>query len=224
MFTHISNPQLVDLKVKEQGGQRWYQIPSGEWFPSITTVLSIKEKPWLANWKNMLGNQAQKETDRCAERGTAVHKMAEHYLNNNAAPMKGFDLEHIKLFNQLKFHLNKLNNIRAQEVPLYSTDLRVAGRADCIAEYNGVLSIVDFKTSNNNKTKETIEDYFIQCTGYAIMYNELYQEPIENIVILMAVERGMVPLVFQEPIDAYVRPLIERINIFYEQHQQPTSK
>lgn len=219
MFTHINQPQFTELKVKEQAGKRWYQIPTGEWFPSITTVLSIKEKPWLENWKKMLGDKAQKETERCADRGTAVHKMIENYLMNEKNTTKGFDLEHVKLFNQTKFHLNRLNNIRAQEIPLYSMDLKTAGRVDCVAEYNKILSIVDFKTSNNNKTTESIEDYFIQCTAYAIMYNELFNEPIENIVIIMAVEKGMVPIVFQKPIEPYIAPLIERINMFYKQNK-----
>jgi len=217
MFTHIKQPQFINLKVREEAGKRWYQVPTGEWFPSITTVLGEKEKPWLENWKKMLGDKAQKELERCADRGTSVHKMIENYLKNDKTPTKGFKIEHVKLFNQIKFHLNKLNNIRAQEIPLYSMELKVAGRVDCVAEYNNVLSIVDFKTSNNEKKSDSIEDYYIQCAAYAIMYNELFNEPIENIVIIMAVEKGMVPLVFQKSIDTYVAPLIERINTFYKQ-------
>ena len=102
---------------------------------------------------------------------------------------------------------------------MFSKQLKLAGTTDCIAEYNGVLSIIDFKTSNNNKPESMIQDYFKQCTAYAIMYNELYGETIENIVILMTVEKGMVPLVFQKPIDAYIEPLLRDIKIFYQSIQ-----
>lgn len=220
MFVHTKTPDLVELSDKITSGQRWYTTPSGVKYPSVTTVLGAKEKPWLEDWRNSLGPaKAAKETKRCADRGTAVHEMAEHYLNNVDDPTSGHDMANVKLFNQLKFRLNKINNIRAQEVGLYSNVLKLAGRVDCVGEYDGVLSIIDFKTSNNNKGDDMIEDYFLQCTAYAIMYEEMYGEFIEDIVVLIAVEKGMMPLLFKRKIDDYVEPLVERINMFYSKQK-----
>lgn len=220
MFVHTKTPTITELKDKITNGQRWYTTPSGVKYPSVTTILGAKEKPWLEDWRQQLGpKKAAKETKRCADRGTAVHLMCEHYLNNVENPAKGQSIEDTKLFNQLKFRLNKINNIRAQEVPLYSNALKIAGRVDVVGEYDGVLSIIDFKTSNNNKDEQMVEDYFLQCTAYAIMYEELFGEFIEDIVVLIAVEKGMMPLLFKRKIDDYVVPLVERINMFYEKNK-----
>lgn len=220
MFVHSNVPTIEELSDRITNGQRWYTTPTGVKYPSVTTVLGAKEKPWLEDWRQSLGpKKAAKETKRCADRGTAVHKLAEDYLNNVENPSKGHDPLNVKLFNQLKIRLNKVNNIRAQEVPLYSHTLKIAGRVDVVAEYDGVLSIIDFKTSNNNKTEDMIEDYFIQCTAYALMYDELFGEFIEDIVVLIAVEKGMMPLLFKRKIDDYVKPLVDRINMFYDKQK-----
>lgn len=217
MFIHI-DPQPTPLNLTDAitNGQRWYTLPSGVKYPSVTTVLGQKEKPQLTNWRNMLGpKKADKETKRCAERGTAVHKMAENFLNNIDNPTNGHSIDHQRLFRQLTMRLNKVNNIHAQELPLYSETLKVAGRVDCIAEYKGQLSVIDFKTSNNNKDIDIIEDYFLQCTAYALMYEELYGIFIENVVVLIAVEKGIMSLEFTKKIYDYIEPLVERINTFY---------
>ncbi len=217
MFVHIDAPPRVELSDKITDGKRWYTTPSGVKYPSITTILGAKEKPWLKDWKNMLGpDKAKKEMKRAANRGTAVHLLAERYLNNEEDPTRGEPALAKKLFNQLKFRLNKINNIRAQEVPLYSDTLRIAGRVDCIAEYEGVLSVIDFKTSTNNKDIEKVQDYFLQCTAYALMYDEMFDVFIEDFVVLITVEKGIMPLMFKDKIDNYVEPLVERINMFYK--------
>jgi hypothetical protein len=220
MFTHVGTlTDLLDLRsITSPNGKRVYTTPSGAQYSSITTMLGHKEKPWLKEWQNLLGvDKAAKETKRCADRGTAIHEMAEKYLNNSKTVTVGYQQKHICGFNQLKFKLNQINNIRAQEVALYSDIMKVAGRVDCVGEYNDVLSIIDFKTSNNNKTNDMIYDYFLQCTAYAIMWHELTGESIENITILMSVERSMVPLVFQAKIDKYISPLLQRIDQFYKE-------
>lgn len=218
MFTHVETPNLPELKAKTlPSGIRHYTTPEGNQYPSVTTMLGHKEKPWLEDWRNMLGqDKAAKETKRCADRGTAVHELVERYLNNTADFTRGYKPEFVKGFNQLKFRLNSINNIRVQEATLYSDTLRLAGRVDCVAEYDGVLSIVDFKTSNNNKDLDMVQDYFLQCTAYAIMWYEMTDEPIEDITILMYVEKGMVPLVFRDKIDKYVSPLLQRIDEYYK--------
>lgn len=213
MFKHLNLPNLQELEVKNSAtGKRFYKTSEGLWYPSITTVLGIEEKQWLKNWQSMLGTKkAAKETKRCADRGTAIHKMAELHLDNKSINFNEYKQEYINDFNKLKMRLKAVDNIRGQELPLYSDALKTAGRVDCIGEYNGTLSIIDFKTSTNNKYREWIQDYFLQTTAYAIMWHERTGEPIKNVVILMTVEKGMMPLVFKDKIDNHVAPLIKRI-------------
>lgn len=219
MFTHTNTITPLELDAQIVKGQRWYTTPQGIKYASVTTILSDGPKPWLEEWRNSLGHsRADKETKRCADRGTIVHLLAEKYLNNEENFTKGETVENVKLFNQIKIPLNKIDNIRAQEVALYSDTLRMAGRVDVVGEYEKTLSIIDFKTSNNNKDAQMVEDYFLQCTAYAIMYYEMYGEPIEDIVVIIAVEKGMMPMVYKRKIDDYVAPLLKRINTFYEKH------
>jgi len=216
MFNHVKIPDLPKIIQKTQpNGKRTYVTPNGDEYPSVTTVLGAKEKPYLDNWRKMLGDKkAEKETKRCADRGTAVHELAEMYLNNDEIIERNYKPEHINDFNKLRLKLNNVNNVRAQEVGLYSDKLRIAGTVDCVAEYEGVLSIVDFKTSTNNKKKDMIEDYFKQCTAYAIAWHERTGEAIEDITILVTVERGFVPLVFKEKIENWISPLLKDIAHF----------
>lgn len=216
-FTTVGLPyETGELTRKKRGSQRWYTTPNGEEYPSVTTILGHGDKQWLTDWRNMLGpKKADRETKRCADRGTAVHTMAEKYLMNEDAPTKGYKAEHVRVFNQLKIRLNKIGNIRAQEIQMYSDRLRLAGTADVVGEYDGVLSLIDFKTSNNTKNEKMVFDYFLQCTAYAIMYFELFDEPIEDIVVIIGVEKGMMPMVYKKKIDDYVEPLLQRINTFY---------
>lgn len=93
--------------------------------------------------------------------------------------------------------------------------MRTAGRVDCVGEYEGKLSIIDFKTSTNDKSSDKIQDYYLQTTAYALMFEERYGIEIDNIVILMSSEKGAVPLVFKQPVEPYVRPLLERINTYH---------
>lgn len=219
MFTHtppdFSFPEL-DAVTDEVTG-RLYTTPEGNQYPSVTTVLGqTGDKSWLKEWREGMGEKrAAKETARCADRGEAVHQMAEDYLNNNEKFKDGHSKENVKLFNQLKMRLKHVNNIRAQEVPLYSDTLGIAGRVDCVGEYKGQLCIVDFKTSNNNKRIDMVYDYKLQCTAYALMWYDMTGEQIKDITILMAVEKGMVSEVFKDSINKYIKPLSDRIDAFY---------
>lgn len=217
MFTHNNIITPLDLKTIEGPGGRFYVTPDGKKYPSITTVLGDKEKPWLADWRNMLGEKkADKEMKRAADRGTAVHLMIEKYLNNDPAPTEGQKQEHISEYNSVKLRLKKINNIYTQESALYSDVLRVAGRVDCVAEFDGVPSIIDFKTSSNDKTERMIEDYFLQTTAYALMFEEIYNIPIDQVVIIMSTEKGVVPLVFKKRIEEYIEPLCTRVNEYHK--------
>ncbi len=216
MFTHIKIPPLPKIIQKNHAnGKRYYTTPDGNKYPSVTTVLGDKEKPWLEDWRKMLGdNKAKKETKRCADRGTAIHELAEKYLNNVDIRLRDYKPEYIKDFNKLKMKLNKIDNIRAQEIGLYSDRLKIAGTVDCVAEFNGILSIIDFKTSTNNKTKDMIDDYFKQCTAYAIAWHERTGEAIEDITIIIAVERSLMPLVYTEKIENWIPGLLHDITQF----------
>jgi len=217
LFTHTDLPPYQELSTKRIDGKRWYNTPKGIYYPSVTTVLDCIEKPWLEAWKKNLGpTNAAKETKRCADRGTSVHAMAEKYLNNDPNPTLGATPNDRGMFNQLKTKLNKIDNIRAQEIPLFSDTLQLAGRVDCIGDYAKTIAAIDFKTSNGNKTKSMIFDYCLQGTAYAIMFFEMFDEPIEDVVILIAVENGMAPLEYHVKIDDYVDPLLERINKFHK--------
>lgn len=221
MFIHKTDlPTLPELKTINKGSGRWYITPNGNEYPSITTVLGAEEKPYLTNWRNMLGKEkADKEQKRCSDRGSAVHKMVEDYLNNRSHNdvIRGHELENVKLFNQIKPRLNKVNNIHFQEVALYSNLFKVAGRTDCIAEYDSILSVMDFKTANNNKTLEMIKDYILQGTFYAMAYEEMTGFMIEQLVIPVAVEKGLISQIFIHQItEENIKTLTERINTFYK--------
>lgn len=217
MFAHVNVPQFEELTSKMKRGKRWYTTPSGVEYPSVTTVLGAEEKAGIKAWKEALGaKKADKETKRCSDRGTAVHKMVEDYLNNIEYDdvVGTHEYSNVKMFNQMRTRLKKIGNIRAQEVPLYSDMIKIAGRVDCVAEYDGVLSIIDFKTSNNTKSLDMVHDYFLQCTAYAIMYSELFDELIEDIVVIIGVEKGIAPMVYRKKIDDYVAPLLAKIHKF----------
>lgn len=218
MFKHLPKLDLPDLNATTlESGIRHYNTPSGNSYPSVTTMLGHKDKPWLAEWRESMGEKAaDKEMKRAGNRGTAVHTIIEKYLDNRPNPTKGYNPEYIKRFNQLKFFLAKIDNIHTQEAALFSDTLQIAGRVDCIGEYDGKLAVIDFKTSNNIKDREMVQDYFLQTTAYAIMYHEMTGIPIENVAILISVEKGMVPMVYQDQIDKYVSPLLKRIHEYYE--------
>lgn len=220
VFTHTGLEQIDGITSKDSSRGRYYTTPDGNIYPSITTVLGHKEKPAIQEWRLSLGvDKANKETKRAADRGTAVHKMIENYLNNDEHPTAGFDVNLVREYNSVRLHLNKITDILCQEYPLYSNDLKLAGRVDCIGHYDGELAIIDFKTSNGNKTESMVHDYYLQTTGYALMFQELYNIQIDKLVIIMSVEKGMVPLVFKQQVDPWIAPLCERINNYYKSTQ-----
>jgi len=216
MFNHINAITPTSLKTIEGSTGRFYFTPEGKKYPSITTVLGSQDKQWLTNWRTSLGpEKADKETKRAATRGTAVHLMIERWLNNDPNPTRGQELSHITEFNTLRLYLNQINNIICQEISVWSDLLRVAGRLDCVGEYQNTLSIIDFKTATNNKTLQAIEDYWLQTTAYALMIQERFNIQIDQAVIIISVERGAVPLIYKQPIEQYIAPLLKRINTYH---------
>lgn len=211
-FTH-KPIQIPNITADIINGMRHYDC-NGNYYPSITSVLGYVPKPFLIEWRKSLGTEAaDTETKRCADRGTSVHTLCEQYLNNEELGEQS--PTDTKLFKKLKFVLRNINNIYIQEAGLYSDVLKVAGRVDCIAEYNGVPSIIDFKTSNNVKTDEMCHDYFLQETFYSLALFERTGIDIEQIVTIIAVERQMNPQVIIKNRNNYISDLNKRIKKFY---------
>lgn len=203
-------------QITEASGSRRYLTPTGVKYPSITTILSAKSKPFIDAWRKRVGDEEADRIGRVASlRGTKIHALCEDVLNNIDIEDKVDSMNYIdkQMFQNFRPLLNGIGLIRSIESKLYSDHLRVAGQVDCVAEYNGVNSIIDFKTSKRIKTKSQCEGYFIQCTAYAIMFEERTGIPISQIVILMAVE-GEEPIEFIEKRDNYVAKLMDARDAF----------
>lgn len=212
MFIH-SPIDLIDYPTVQIDNKRFYVTPNGN-FPSITTILGSLSKESIDKWRESVGEETANKISRIAcSRGTNLHQMCEDYLNNNPLSCKLPDA--LELFYSLKPELNKINNILAQEKVLYSNKLKVAGRVDCIAEYNGIQSIIDFKTSKKIKTEEDIQSYFLQATFYSLALAELKNIKIKQIVILIATDHEK-PQVFIKPVSQYINPLLKVIKKFHE--------
>ena len=189
MFNHISH-NFPKLLTEDVDGKRMYRAPNGEHYPSVTTVLSDYNKKEIQEWRARVGEeQANKISRQATTRGTSVHKVIEKYLKNEDIS-KYEMLPNVKsLFFRMKEELDKkVNNIHCLEDKLYSHTLKLAGTVDCISEYNGELSVIDFKTSVRLKKKENIGNYFMQGAAYSTMFTEMTGLPINKIVILIGVD------------------------------------
>ena len=219
-FKHIET-DIPELTTKTIDRKRYYITPEGKEYPSITTVLSNRGKKGLFEWRKRVGNDvANYISGKAAKRGTAVHHMCEDYLNNVSFIEPDWWQEKQKnflpfcLFNQLRNGvLQYINNIHAQECSLYSNKYGIAGRVDCIAEYDRVLSIIDFKTSTSERNDKYNENYYIQTAAYAEMYEERTGIPTDQIVILVVTEDGQVQE-FIKSKQEYLPLLEEAINEF----------
>ena len=211
-FVHSTDCDDIEMGVREViDGRRVYVTPEGNVYPSITSILGRKPKPGIEEWKERIGYQeANKIMKESAALGTMVHSLCEDYLYNEK--LKCEDQEAISVFNRLRFLLGNIDNIHGIEIPLHSDILKVAGTADCVAEYNGVLSVIDFKTSRKPKREDWIEDYFIQAFFYSAAFFEMTGALPEQIVILVAVRNSFEVQVFRKPfkeMDIYIGKLIE---------------
>ena len=206
-FNHTPSTKLLpEIHTETIKGKRFYVTPEGKKYPSITTVLSGRNKEGIVRWRESVGNDVANQIMRsAAKRGTAVHQLVEDYLNN--IELSKQDVLPVALFSILKPELDNINNIRIQEGGLYSDKLGVAGRVDCIAEYKGKLSVIDFKTSTKEKKEEWVENYFIQGSAYCEMYEERFSQAIEQVVILIVTEDGAVQTFVKDKKD-YL-PLLE---------------
>lgn len=215
MFVHCPPKQLVDLNSETNtDGKRYYVTPSGKKLPSVTTVIGAKKKQAIMEWRNRVGEaEANRISKLATGRGNRVHLLAEKYLNNEPIQWAREMPDAVEMFRSLIKPIHRINNIHYQEQALWSEKLEMAGRVDLIAEWDGVLSVIDFKTSKKIKHRNDIFDYFAQCTAYSCMYEELVGKPIEQIVILMAVENEQ-PLIFVEKVEDHINTLIEHIEFY----------
>lgn len=208
-FCHVTlEKELIDYPRVNIDGRRHYQI-SHRCYPSITSVLSYtSDKSYLKEWRNRIGDDAaDKIVNNSAKRGTNMHQMCEDYLNNNPLSTKMPDA--LELFYSLKPLLNRINNIHCQEKSLYSHKIKIAGSVDCIGEFDGILSVIDFKNSRKTKKEEDIYDYFLQATFYALAYQEMTGTIIDQIVIIIAVENDDSQY-FVKKIKPYIKGLVDR--------------
>jgi ATP-dependent exoDNAse (exonuclease V) beta subunit len=220
MFNHVNmGVTLEDIKAQTVDGSRVYVV-DGNNYPSISTICSYRKRKSIAEWRARVGEQeANKISTRAASAGTSLHSIVEDYLNNN------LDLDKYKdkflpllLFKQAKPMLARINNIHFQEAPLYSHEFGIAGRVDCIAEFDGKLSVIDFKTSAKEKKESWIENYFVQETGYAKMYEERSGIKVDQIVTLITCQNGFTQVFIKNP-DEYVPLLKDYIAEYKEAHE-----
>ena len=220
MFIH-KPVEIPELSTKNVNRKRFYQTPEGKLYPSITTVLQKRKMKGLMEWRQKVGEDVANYIARtAANRGTKVHHMCEDYLNNVQTDWPEKWEEHTKhflpytLFGQVRPFLDKnVNNILSQECGLYSDKYRVAGRVDCIAEYNKTPSIIDFKTSTKERNDEWNESYYIQASAYAEMFEERTGIEINQIVILVVTEDGIVQE-FVKDKSEYLEKLINAVDDF----------
>jgi len=205
-------PELVSETAPD--GQRYYVTPSGSKLPSVTTVVGAQKKQAIMEWRRRVGEDvANKISRQATSRGTNVHTLCEKYLNNEELGEMMPDA--FEMFKSLKPYLNRINNIHYQEVALWSEQLGLAGRVDCIGEFDGVLSVIDFKTSKKIKTVEQVEDYWWQTTAYALFYEEIVGIPINDLVIIMAVQDEK-PILFKQKTQDHIVGLVKAIDYYHK--------
>jgi genome maintenance exonuclease 1 len=215
MFNHI-DIELPKLERETIDGVRYYKVPDDEELlklVSITSVTSHFNREIFVKWRKKVGEEeAQKITKAATSRGTDMHSLVENYLYNQdlppVPPLPDF------LFKIAKTELNRINNIYALEGSLYSKQLGIAGTVDCIAEHNGELAIIDFKTSKKPKPREWIDHYFVQCMAYGAMFYELTGIPIKKLVIIMSCENGECIIYEERDKSKYLKLLTQYIRTF----------
>ncbi len=215
-FIELDKTLLPKTKGKRIDGFRFYNI-DGKNYPSITTVLGIRKTEQLKGWREKIGeNVANWEMGRAARRGKSFHTLVEQYIKGETPSIR--DVLPLGLFKLLKPYIDQIDNIHLLEAIMYSKKLTVAGQVDCVAEYNGKLSVIDFKTANKERQEDWIDNYFLQTTAYAHMYEETFGTPIEQIVILIASEDGTTQAFIKNKAD-YEKELGKAIQGFYKYYE-----
>lgn len=225
LFNHVGLDP-IEMSAEMVDGKRVYLTPEGYKFPSVTTVISNnKEKmKGIAKWRARVGEEkANAISARSTGRGTKYHSIAEDYFNNNLDLKKysKFPLP-VLMFQHSRPVLDRINNIYLQEAALYSKHLEIAGRVDCIAEFDGVLSIIDFKTAAEPKREKYLYDYFVQETAYACMLQENYGLSVKQLVTIVACENGETQVKVLPPKKEFFMKLMSYIDEYQERYGQKT--
>ena len=217
MKTFIHTPVTIESidSVTSPDGSRVYSTPEGKLYPSVTTVLSEHNKKGILEWRSRVGDdEANKISRKASTRGTKFHSIAENYLQNNViTPLFKTPLDTV-MFTLAQPTLDRIDNIHAQEVGLWSHHLRLAGRVDCIAEFDGKLSIIDFKTANRKKDEAYIQHYFMQAAAYAVMFEERTTIPVNRLVIAIAVEEEEIMQIFHGKRDNYISQVLHYRDLY----------
>lgn len=207
-FIHENPLGDIELNTVTENGKRCYVTPTGEKYPSVTTVLSNYKKDGIKKWRKRVGEkEANKISTKASRRGTKVHKLCEDYLNNDST-FKGYTPDNVDMFKTIQPTLNEIEVVYAQERTLFSHHLKTAGRVDCVGKFRGKTHIIDFKTSNKPKKWEWIDNYFMQGSAYSVMWEEMTGVPVPYIAIIIAVADDT-PQVFVENRDTWINKFIE---------------
>jgi hypothetical protein len=210
-FQHEFVTLKENIESVESGSGRRYSTPDGI-FPSVTTVTGWKKRAFFAKWRR----ENPEESKRVLSRGTKLHSLIETYLLNALTPTAITESEGTTerdLFVSMQQEIDRIGTIYAIEVPLWSKKVGLAGRTDCIGEFDGVPSVIDFKSSNYPKSEDAIQDYFMQATAYALMWQDRTGQELRNIAILIGVEDGGCQVFTADPRD-YVPDLVEAIQTY----------
>lgn len=209
-FNHVPTVPIPTLeRIDSESGIRMYT--DGDFkFPSVTTMLAGSKEDTLSEWRNRVGaDEAEKIGRRAALRGTKFHSFCEAFLRNEDLPKFASPLE-MQVNSSVVPFLSRIDNVHLIETALYSKQLRLAGTVDCIAEFDGRLTVIDFKTSNSVKEKDWIFDYFLQATAYSIMFEELVGIAIQDLAIIIGVDGQTEGQLFLEKRDSFVEALLKR--------------
>jgi hypothetical protein len=221
MFKHLDMKKLTLNRIDAEDGRK-YETPNGKKYPSITTVLGdTADKSALFAWKKRVGEEKAAAISLAATtRGTAMHQLCEDYLSNE--PLSDDHVAGNFMFLGIRPALDRINNVRMLEASLYSDALKVAGTVDCIAEIDGKLSVIDFKTSKSPKKEEWISDYFMQAAFYCVAYHEIYEELPKQLAILISVQNGTYQEFIVEGKDMiyWVERLKTRIEMYYNKVEE----
>lgn len=193
---------------------RRYRTPDGV-FPSVTTVTGWKKRAFFAKWRRENPN----ESKRVLSRGTKLHSLIETYLRNDLTPTaltEAAGTTEADLFVSMREEIDRIGKIYAIEVPLWSKKVGLAGRTDCIGEFDGIPSVIDFKSSNFPKSEDAIQDYFMQATAYSLMWQDRTGQSLRNIAILIGVEDGGCQVFTADPMD-YVETLVDALRTYHEE-------
>ena len=218
-FTFVDvDLEPLEVEPVNKDGVRFYKLPkTDKYYPSVTSITSFKNAAFFKDWRKKIGeDEANRITARAPQRGTAFHSIAEDYINGELDLEKYLENNplSVRMFQSAKDTLNRIDNIHCLESFLYSHYLGLAGRVDCIAEFDGELAVIDFKTSTKEKKEDYIEHYFVQETAYAAMFLERTGIEVKKIVTLIATEEGSIQIFQKHNLDDYLQLLKSYIEEF----------